>query len=69
MSDQSYNDQACQEREQQDWLGPGSRTVFVSPQEKGAKEQLDKLQFEKAFVITKKSVWRQKKDFVGGANF
>ena len=40
--------------------------VFVSTQEKGAKEQWDKLSCEKAFVRTKESVWHQSKDCVGG---
>ena len=41
--------------------------VFVSKQEKCAKEQWDKLLVEKAFVRTKESVLRQNKDYVGGA--
>ena len=41
--------------------------VFVSTQEKDAKEQWDKLLSEKAIVWTKKYVWRQNKNYVGGA--
>ena len=41
--------------------------VFVSAQEKGAKEQCDKLWSKKAFVRSKEHVLRQNKDCVGGA--
>ena len=37
--------------------------MFVTTQEKGAKEQC-----EKVFVETKESVWRQNKGYVGGAD-